>query len=350
MLYYFYRGLLEDYEQEIYDALAEGFRNFEYEVHFPTLNSFEQVKKIWQYVLWDDPSLFYLDSSIAATGYDDTFSIAHPEYVYSQSEADNRWSQIEAGANDCLDYVYQFETDYDMMVAAYEWIIRYCEYGLTSEDQNISSVFVDRISCCAGYSRAFQYILSFLELPCVYVTGEAFGAGEGGPHAWNLVFVDDEWCWCDLTWGDPITFGYEKDERSISYDYCGIGDEYLIGITHFPAPELDGILPYCENYNDWYARHWLSFDCYSHDEIAGALQDDVYYREAGFWEKDGFAESALRFTNDAAFDEGVQKIIEENAAFSMLQPAFQQHDREISQMSMSPNYRNRTIHMTYWVQ
>ena len=39
---------------------------------------------------------------------------------------------------------------------------------------------------CAGYARAFQYIMTNLEIPTFYVTGYS-----NGEHAWNIVNLSD---------------------------------------------------------------------------------------------------------------------------------------------------------------
>lgn len=58
---------------------------------------------------------------------------------------------------------------------------------------------------CAGYARAFQYILQKLSIPCYYCTGHA-----GEEHAWNIVALEEDYYNVDVTWDDT---------DQISYDY-----------------------------------------------------------------------------------------------------------------------------------
>lgn len=52
---------------------------------------------------------------------------------------------------------------------------------------------------CEGYALAAHLMLEELGIENKYVVGDA-----GGPHAWNLVKVDNNWYHLDVTWNDPI--------------------------------------------------------------------------------------------------------------------------------------------------
>lgn len=60
-------------------------------------------------------------------------------------------------------------------------------------------------SVCAGYARAFQFLMQELGIPCFYCTGYA-----GESHAWNIVLLDGKYYNVDVTWDDtnPLTYDY----------------------------------------------------------------------------------------------------------------------------------------------
>lgn len=60
-------------------------------------------------------------------------------------------------------------------------------------------------SVCAGYARAFQYLMQELGIPCFYCTGYA-----GESHAWNIILLDGKYYNVDVTWDDtnPLTYNY----------------------------------------------------------------------------------------------------------------------------------------------
>lgn len=63
--------------------------------------------------------------------------------------------------------------------------------------QSAYSGLVNGKTVCAGYSRAFQYLMMRLGIPCYYCTGYA-----GESHAWNIVKLGDDYYNVDLTWDD----------------------------------------------------------------------------------------------------------------------------------------------------
>ena len=97
-------------------------------------------------------------------------------------------------------------------------------------NQSAYSALVEGKSVCAGYARAYQYLMQRLGIPCYYCTGFA-----GEDHAWNIVGLDDGYYNVDVTWDD--TPGGE-------YDYFNKTDEDYAD-THVRR-DLSVNLPKCE--------------------------------------------------------------------------------------------------------
>jgi transglutaminase-like putative cysteine protease len=75
--------------------------------------------------------------------------------------------------------------------------------------QSAENTFRNRLAVCAGYSLLFQALCDASRLHCIEVSGYAKGFGfdpakppsKGSNHAWNAVFVENEWRMIDATWG-----------------------------------------------------------------------------------------------------------------------------------------------------
>lgn len=80
-------------------------------------------------------------------------------------------------------------------------------------EQNAYTAIVDGQAVCAGYAHAFQYLLMRAGIESYYVTG----TGNGGNHAWNLVKIDGQWYFADITFDDP-----SGDQPSLYYAYFNI--------------------------------------------------------------------------------------------------------------------------------
>ncbi len=51
---------------------------------------------------------------------------------------------------------------------------------------------------CRGYASAYQLLCEAADLSCSMVEGDADGVG----HMWNLVTLNDETYYVDVTWAD----------------------------------------------------------------------------------------------------------------------------------------------------
>ena len=105
-------------------------------------------------------------------------------------------------------------SDYDKMLYFYDRIIDDTDYVENEYDQDMTSVFIEKNSVCAGYSRAFQYLCKASGIECAYIEGMAYGFQDDDEeaHAWNLVKLDDGYYWIDVTWGDPVFAGEQDNE------------------------------------------------------------------------------------------------------------------------------------------
>ncbi len=72
------------------------------------------------------------------------------------------------------------------------------EYRITSH--SIYSAVVEGCSVCEGYARAFEALCWMTGRYCRNVTVQ--GEGQYGTHERNLVFLNGEPKWVDVTWGD----------------------------------------------------------------------------------------------------------------------------------------------------
>ena len=115
-----------------------------------------------------------------------------------------------------------------------------------SNDQNIYSAFIEKKSVCAGYTRAFQFIMNQLGIPCYYCSGLGKSDTKKDDtwerHAWNIVKLGPDYYNVDLTWDDH--YG-EKSSKSnhISYKYYNCTDSF-ISKTHKRDAEML-FLPKC---------------------------------------------------------------------------------------------------------
>lgn len=59
-----------------------------------------------------------------------------------------------------------------------------------------------------------------LNIPCILVSGDAVDEnGKKERHAWNYVYISNNWYAIDTTWDDPIIIGNGWFNEKIKYKY-----------------------------------------------------------------------------------------------------------------------------------
>lgn len=102
----------------------------------------------------------------------------------------------------------------------HDYLVRNCVYDMETYDNAGSSwgetytaygCLIDKYAVCQGYAAAFNLLCAKAGLLSMSVSGTA----KGGPHAWNMVKLGDEYRYLDVTWDDPVPDRGDK----VSYDY-----------------------------------------------------------------------------------------------------------------------------------
>lgn len=212
-LYYPYYGMLSTSEKEVY---AQVYANaIAYESSFVPVSqvSVSDVVEIMEAVYSDHPELFYLSTKYGYlyTSIDNCVQITL-EYNELINDISSSTASFENAANQIIAGANELSSDYEKEKYVHDAIASICNYNENSSlSQSAYSALINGSSVCAGYSRAFQYIMTKLNIPTYFVTGTATGN-----HAWNMVKLDDGYYNIDLTWDDQ--------DNGIIYNYFNVSD------------------------------------------------------------------------------------------------------------------------------
>lgn len=309
--YEFYFALLDDNEKDVYRGMYKAFSNIESGNAIPTVDE-DTMNLVANYIRMDHPEFFYA-SDLGYTHYTMGGQVVKTvlAVTYSDSKAGikNQQSYIDGLADQIISTIPADADDYTKVKTVYEWIIQNTEYRLDSKDnQSMTSVFFNHESVCAGYSRAFQYLLNKVGIDTTIVEGNSLISGEN--HAWNLVHLDDGYYYVDCTWGDAsyLKNGFTGEMLAgLNYDYLLVTTEE-IKRTHSIALE-DG-LPLCSSTaNNYYVREGLLLMDYDYDAIKGIF--DRAYAE-------GRNTVSFKCANLEVYDRVRRELISNNGIFDML--------------------------------
>lgn len=194
-----------------------------------------QVKTVFEAVYNDHPELFWLETGYSCkylrSGKCVEITLKYNRTAenleQAKSEFEGRAGEILSGTESLGDIVEKERYVHDQLMQS-------VEYDLSAPmNQSAYSALVEGKSVCAGYARAFQYLMQQLGIPCYYCTGFA-----GEDHAWNIIKLEDGYYNVDVTWDDTDTPTYDyfnKSDREYASSHIRTGLS-----LYLPACQSDG--------------------------------------------------------------------------------------------------------------
>lgn len=276
---FYYRSLQKE-QQLVYKEIFQGVRSQEETiyVHIPDA---EELGRIYEFLLYDSPELFWCTGEMQITSYSDYAEI-RPVYICQGEEWQQKTAQIEAAAEACLSGIAVEADEYDKVRYIFEYLVNTVDYNLDAPDnQNIYSALVNHSSVCAGYSRAAQYLLQKLGVECIYVIGTI---PQQGAHAWNIVNCGGQYYQMDVTFGDPV---FQEEENGGNVPVDGIDYGYLccadaeIYKTHTPDETV--AYPPCTSMDlNYYVLNGMYYETYDGNVILQEMNQSIYAMERSF--------------------------------------------------------------------
>lgn len=301
---------LNDQEKQVYDQMVYAIENREEYVSLATTDQDEMQKVYWA-VRYDHCEYFWTDSYryevFTNRNGEVTALYFRPQYTMDEEEQEKYQKEIEAAAAEMLSGISQDATDYEKALYVYTTLIRETEYSEEApNNQNIISTFLNHQTVCQGYSYGAQYLLNILGVPCTTICGTADGVN----HSWNLIRMDGDYYYMDVTWGET-EYWTAMDEESemqvqddvINYSYFGVSDEDTNFMQRHQA--FDYVpLPECSATRDNYFVHeGLYFDQWDSEAVGSAIRHAYERGESAVF---------LKFSDESLYARAFTYLIEEN--------------------------------------
>lgn len=257
-IFYPYYAMLDDTGKSLYKQIyANAIQQTE--AFAPVADgSGRQLMNAFTAVYNDHPELFYVDTAYAYK-YSRNGKIAEIDLQFNSTADTLEDSQaaFDGAVNKIVAEAENLGSDYEKEVYVHDALLSLIEYDLRAPlSQSAYSALVNGRTVCAGYARAFQYIMQKLSIPCYYCTGYA-----GENHAWNIVRLEDGFYNVDTTWDDtePNTYRYFNCS---DIDYA----------NNHKRTDLSVYLPAC---NGEMYRGLLSDDGQTDGTFKGALNNGI---------------------------------------------------------------------------
>ncbi len=210
--FYPYYHMLNDDLKALYRQIYANAIRYNASFRPVISTSMENIKNAITSVAYDHPELFWLDTTFY-TEYDYggeaiKLSLRFYDRLGDLNTARN---EFEAAANRILEGAAGLSSDYEKELYIHNVLADKLVYKHNSLDQSAYSGIAMDYTVCAGYAKAFQYLMQRLGIPAYLCVGK--GANE--LHAWNIVRVNGEYYNVDCTW---------DDQNPTSYDYFNLSD------------------------------------------------------------------------------------------------------------------------------
>lgn len=212
-------------------------------------HSGSEVADMYLRILDEHPEFFWLGNGYSYSSVPIINITVFSPFIYDieKSEIQKMRTEAENKASEILSGISEFSSDYAKELYLHNALITTTQYdnecagrilsGVTDEFMPSATIYgalcTDK-AVCSGYAAAFQYLCTKIGLECRRVCGYINSDTEeereffvDGSHAWNIVKIDGDYYYVDVTWDDP---SYDKSKEVISevyYDYFNITEKEL---------------------------------------------------------------------------------------------------------------------------
>ncbi len=324
------KAQLDPQETLLYDEIDLQLQNYADKISVGLDEySDETIVKVYFYVLIDHPEYFWLRDAYllkTATSLFDRKKVLEPFYAIPRDEIDACKERVERVRDEILQAVEAMPSDYEKLLYIHDYIVsttRYDTEAYTDIDTETPSarslesttaygVLINKWALCGGYAKAFQYLAEAAGIRCTTVTGHK---KDGESHIWNIVVLDGDCYYVDVTWDDPVSIVDDAafdDKGEIFYNYFCITEKELLK-THIIDGEQNIAIPGCTavKYN-YFIYHNAYLETYTLRAAA-----EIIKTAASAAQKMAY----LKFAEAEAMDLAIKELFGEREIFEILADA-----------------------------
>ena len=259
--------------QFVYDKIVSGCARAEAEIPVDisgrNIDINSDLGLIYTMVYSDYPEYFWINGSWNCTLYrqgSTEILTVKPKYTMTgtaltsaRAAYDAKVSQLTAGVSG---------SDYDKAKILHDRLVDTVTYTSTANDQNAYGALVEGKAVCNGYARAYQHLLMKVGIQSWYVNGTSNNPSTNTPvgHAWNLVKIDGQWYYTDVTWDDQ--------GANTFYTYFNITTQQLLDGHAISAKYVEFVPNATATAANYYVKEGRIFDSYDQAKLVALLKKD----------------------------------------------------------------------------
>lgn len=231
----YYFAKLNKLEQAFYRRAIESMRQGEIMVKALPFMDTDSITRVVKSINYDHPELFYVDFrhlNFYGTPMGVTY---HINYLVKSSLRKIASEEAEEIITIILESSQKahLKDAYDKCRWIHNYLVKNTRYNhdaLRQPDSypdafTVFGVLTEKSGVCEGISKTFKLLCDRLgvESLIAFGTSSLEGLGEGIPHAWNIVKIDDDFTHIDVTWD----IGVSEPCRHTRFDYFCLADNQI---------------------------------------------------------------------------------------------------------------------------
>ena len=167
------------------------------------------------------------------------YTLAYYDDAGKEAEVDKRVREIIAGLE------LSEKTDFEKIAAIHDYICDNVEYEAEERSDIVRTAYgalIEGHAVCQGYSVSLYRLLLEAGIDNRIIFGQGLADdGSSGAHSWNIIELNDEYYYIDVTWDDvghnydyfmvPAETGFEKNHvADESYDDSFFSEKYPMSV------------------------------------------------------------------------------------------------------------------------
>lgn len=214
-----YREILSKKQQRAYDIMATAVQRGQFELYVDFGITNDEADNVLLALKNDHPEFFFVIGYAFGPVDRDGMNVEFMEFLLDDDimkiGVDKALKEITAKAAPVIAAAKNLRSDIEKVKYIADYLCEVNSYELNAfANQGIYSSIVTNKTVCAGYASAFHYYMNFLGVETTRVNS-CF-------HQWNLLILDGDYYYMDVTWIDTPSYG-ERDgafvEMPVSYEW-----------------------------------------------------------------------------------------------------------------------------------
>ena len=218
-----YYNQLTEGQKSIYRSIAAGMLAFSDKISIP-LRPINELSIIFNYILLDNPLLFYVSGIGSQNDLYKKRSIVTPEYAYERT-----WAKEKISA--AMGFLRVFDgirgkSDYEKELYVHDYCLNHFKYDYAFDElsHTILGPMLGSVGVCEGIAKFVKLALDHLGVRSIVVSGKAknpYDDSENEYHAWNIVHIEGR------TYHLDVTFDMTVKRKTNRHDYFNLPDDEI---------------------------------------------------------------------------------------------------------------------------